>query len=475
MKIYCPFCHKEEEYFVEKRDVAKYKGVNINTFENVGVCLNCKNDLYIPELEDENIQRINDAYRRSIELIKPEEIERFRSRYNLSQRELSAILNYSKMTINRYENGELPTKAQSDYLKIIVNNPQEFENIAKKSYENKRITLKTLNKVIGIDSPCQLIINELDEIEDESKINTFTGFKKFNYSNVENLISYIVSKSKKMSKEILTNYLWLIDISSFARDTVAITGLKYYKEKNLIRTDETLEKLFLLKDKYELNQKVIISKNNYDMSCFRIYEHMIIDYVIEFLNNKSENEINEIVANEKCYVNNKGEEFDFKNVNEISCFDVYSIHLKRANYSAEQIAQWFIERDGKNKFNYGDGITNLKLEKLLYYAQGIYLAKKNKPLFDDKTIAWEHGPVVNKIYQKYKKYGSNKIQNMDQSIKIDADTETILNEVYEKYAQYSAWKLSDMTHHEEPWKLTEKNKEIPKELMGDYFKRELNK
>ena len=80
MKIYCPFCHKEEEYFVEKRDVTKYKGVNINTFENVGVCLNCKNDLYIPELEDENIQRINDAYRRSIELIKPEEIERFRSR-----------------------------------------------------------------------------------------------------------------------------------------------------------------------------------------------------------------------------------------------------------------------------------------------------------------------------------------------------------------------------------------------------------
>ena len=35
MKIYCPFCHKEEEYFVEKRDVTKYKGVNINTFENV--------------------------------------------------------------------------------------------------------------------------------------------------------------------------------------------------------------------------------------------------------------------------------------------------------------------------------------------------------------------------------------------------------------------------------------------------------
>lgn len=475
MKAYCPFCHKETEYSVEKRNVTKYKGVDINTFENVGVCLKCKNDLYIAELEDENIQRINDAYRRNTGLIKPEDIKEFRKKYRLSQRELSSILNYSKMTINRYENGELPTKSQSDYLKIIIHNPEDFEAIARKSYENNRITLKTLNKVIGIDSPRQLIVNELEEIEDNYKINAYTGFRKFNYANVENLISYIASKTKKINKETLTNYLWLIDIASFARDTLAITGLKYYKEKCSIKTDDTLEKLLLLKNKYELKENIILSNNNCDMLCFRVYEHMVIDYVIDFLSDKSENEINEIVANEKCYINNDDEKFDFENVNEILCFDVYSMHLKKADYSAEQIAQWFIKRDSKNKYNYGEEISNLKLEKLLYYAQGIFLAKENRPLFADKIMAWEHGPVVNKVYQKYKKYGSNKIENTESSFKIDETTETILNEVYEKYAQYSAWKLSAMTHQEDPWKLTQINNEISKELMGDYFKRALNK
>ena len=475
MKFYCPFCHAKTEYFVEKREIIKYKGVIVNTFENVGVCLKGKNDLYIPKLEDENVQRINDEYRKNIDLINPQEIINFRSKYNLSQRELSAILNYSKMTINRYENGELPTKAQSDYLKIIFNNTREFESIARKSYENKKITLKTLNKVLGIDSPYQSIINELNEIEENSKVNSYNGFKKFIYANVENLISYISSKNKKMTREILAYYLWFIDVSSFVRDTLAITGLTYYFENSIIEA-ELLEKLLLLTNKYELKKDKILSKNNYDMSCFRVYEQMIIDYVIDFLNNKNEKEIKEIVKNEKCYIDNKeNKEFDFKEAKDISCFNVYSIHLKKANYNVEQIAQWFIEHDSKNKFNDGEGITNLKLEKLLYYAQGIYLAKKNKPLFDEKIMAWEHGPVVNEVYQKYRKYGSNKIENTNSSCKIDEETEKILNEVYEKYAQYSAWKLSDMTHQEEPWKLTDKNQEISKELMGDYFKRVLNK
>lgn len=477
MKIYCPFCHKETEYYVEKRKVNKFKGINVSTYENVGVCLNCKNDLYIPELEDENIERINKVYRKNIDLVSPAEIKKFRNNYNLSQRELSAILNYSKMTINRYENGELPTKAQSDYLKIIMNNPREFENVAKKSYENNRITLKTFLKVIGADTEFNPVIKELENIEETSAINSFTGLKKFYYENTENLISYISSKINKINQEMLTYYLWFIDVSTFARDTTAITGLTYYKINDSIKSNNVLDKLLQLKNKYELVNSNIISKNNYNMSCFRVYEQMIIDYVLEFLKNKNIEEIKEAIASEKCFKDNEeNEKFNFKFVHNLVCFDVYKINLKRANYSAEIIAKWFIEYDRKNRFNEGEGITNLKLEKLLYYAQGYYLAKKNAPLFDDKIIAWDHGPVVNDVYQKYKKFGSSKIEIEDNKIyeaKIDKDTEQILIKVYEKYAQYSAWKLSDMTHQEEPWKLTKKNEEITKELMGDYFRRKI--
>jgi uncharacterized phage-associated protein len=42
----------------------------------------------------------------------------------------------------------------------------------------------------------------------------------------------------------------------------------------------------------------------------------------------------------------------------------------------------------------GDVISNLKLQKLLYYAQGFYLAIYGKALFEEDIVAWEHGPVV---------------------------------------------------------------------------------
>ena len=70
------------------------------------------------------------------------------------------------------------------------------------------------------------------------------------------------------------------------------------------------------------------------------------------------------------------------------------------------VADFFIELAGQEEEGV---ITQLKLNKLLYYAQGVYLAKKGKPLFADPIEAWEYGPVVPSIYQKYKVCGSNPI------------------------------------------------------------------
>ena len=80
-------------------------------------------------------------------------------------------------------------------------------------------------------------------------------------------------------------------------------------------------------------------------------------------------------------------------------------------YKASEIAKWFIAR---NKADYEMGytdelITNLKLQKLLYYAQGCVMALTDEPLFDEDIQAWEHGPVVPEIYHKYKSYGKSGI------------------------------------------------------------------
>ncbi|HWD00162.1 MAG TPA: type II toxin-antitoxin system antitoxin SocA domain-containing protein [Candidatus Sulfopaludibacter sp.] len=102
----------------------------------------------------------------------------------------------------------------------------------------------------------------------------------------------------------------------------------------------------------------------------------------------------------------------------------------------------------------GDSLSNLKLQKLVYYAQGFHLALADKPLFNEPIEAWEHGPVVPSLYRKFKQHGSAPIPRPENGIDIDsypADVRDLLDEVYQVYGQYSAWKLRNMTHAEPPW------------------------
>lgn len=120
----------------------------------------------------------------------------------------------------------------------------------------------------------------------------------------------------------------------------------------------------------------------------------------------------------------------------------------------------------------GDTISNLKLQKLVYYAQGFSLALNHEPLFDENLTAWQHGPVCIPLYNKYKEYGAGAIAvpaelELDKFSKEDQE---LLDEVYEVYGQFSAWKLRNMTREEAPWKETPINGVINHDVMERFFK-----
>jgi len=119
----------------------------------------------------------------------------------------------------------------------------------------------------------------------------------------------------------------------------------------------------------------------------------------------------------------------------------------------------------------GDLISHLKLQKLLYYSQGFGLALLNRPVFEDKVVAWQHGPVVPTVWEEFKQYKHQAIPKptgFDRRI-IPDDVREVVNEVYVEYGQYSAWVLRDMTHEEAPWCKTPINGEISHAVMKDFF------
>ena len=123
----------------------------------------------------------------------------------------------------------------------------------------------------------------------------------------------------------------------------------------------------------------------------------------------------------------------------IACVNISKLIFKGGAgtmLKAKDVAEYFLFKSEPEEEDY---ISNLKLQKLLYYAQGFNLAINGEPLFMEPIEAWTHGPVVKALYHEYKDYGA---QNINRPEKIDLDeydeeAKALLDEVWEVYGQYS--------------------------------------
>jgi uncharacterized phage-associated protein len=115
--------------------------------------------------------------------------------------------------------------------------------------------------------------------------------------------------------------------------------------------------------------------------------------------------------------------------------------------SCQDIAKTIVYLSDKS----GDPISNLKLQKLLYYTQGWHLAIFGQAVFAEDIQAWIHGPAVPEVYRAFKDYGSSPIPPCESAPDIDIATGEHIRNVLSAYNHLSAWQLEQLTHSEEPW------------------------
>lgn len=122
-------------------------------------------------------------------------------------------------------------------------------------------------------------------------------------------------------------------------------------------------------------------------------------------------------------------------------------------------------------------MTNMKANKLAYYAQAWALARLNHPLFTEDIEAWEHGPVIPSVYHKYQEYGKGPIpipQDTGFLNKFSEEECQLLMDVAREYGCLSAWKLRTDSHSQgEPWRQVYdpavKHTVISKDLIRECF------
>ena len=137
-------------------------------------------------------------------------------------------------------------------------------------------------------------------------------------------------------------------------------------------------------------------------------------------------------------------------------------------YKALDIANAFIGfglRDGKP-------ITHMQLQKLLYYAQGWYLALGDTPLFEEEFKKWPFGPVCPPVYNRLKKLGGTPITTyIPKANQTDnQDILKYLEKIWSIYGRHSGPQLMMLSHSEAPWINASDFDLISKESLKAYFK-----
>ena len=152
----------------------------------------------------------------------------------------------------------------------------------------------------------------------------------------------------------------------------------------------------------------------------------------------------------------------------------------QTHYTYRNAAKFLLElSDSENGV-----ITSLSIQKLLYLAHGLMLAKYNEPLITGTTFqAWKYGPVIEPLYYDLKLFGSMTIKADSYFVEqwpseLCEEAQDCIRSVWRQFGNFSAFRLVDITHDDNgPWAEVYKSNvlgiEIDDDKIQQYFKTKL--
>lgn len=137
------------------------------------------------------------------------------------------------------------------------------------------------------------------------------------------------------------------------------------------------------------------------------------------------------------------------------------------SYDANEVAKLVIEKCMDDK----KPVTNLKLQKILYFMWLDWYKEKKSPLFENRVEAWHYGPVIPDVYYRYRIFVADPIRKADDYSIPESDAK-LMRKLTQIYNSRTAGALVDESHAEgSPWDKVGKDQkystEIPQELMID--------
>ena len=189
---YCPVCQKENEFVVTSKNTHyKDENVSFDYNEKVANCNNCKEELFVEEINKLNQLSFEKSYRTALNIITNDEINQILEKYRITKRNLPLVLGLGEQTITRYlDEGYIPSKKISDLLKQILDSPDIYYNYLKinKDKIKESVYKKTKNQVNSL-----LYINDNDEL-------------------IEDVAEYVILNNEETTNLVLQKLLYYIEV-----------------------------------------------------------------------------------------------------------------------------------------------------------------------------------------------------------------------------------------------------------------------
>jgi len=225
-------CDQDVDVIIKKEiEVHCLKGADVRCeVENV-YCQKCGAQVYIPMINDRNLDCINLAYREQHGIITIHEIEELLERYDIGAKPLAHLLGWGEVTIIRYLKGQIPDRIHSDILKAL-NDPQVFASIFDQNQHKltsvaKKKVSAAIRSLNDIHSPERIKVNNLLAAYNDEP-NICNGYTNFDLEKLIQVILYFALLEGAVYITKMNKLLWYSDMLHYKRTgNMAITGLSY--------------------------------------------------------------------------------------------------------------------------------------------------------------------------------------------------------------------------------------------------------
>lgn len=223
--LYCPDCEEERSFDLEDRqqefDVRNEKIVLTVPVWTCSVC----GETIVDENFGDPTEKAYDAYRENHGLLKPAEIQEIRTKWNLSQAALAALLGMSQATINRYEQGSLQQEKEDEIIRACASSDRMADLLHRRGHVLTDRQRTSTEAAIEGARPAFSWTALVDAMP--SEISKRSGFRRFDYDRYASVVSWLCSNVGLVTQTKLYKLLFYSDYLYFKAHTRSLTGALY--------------------------------------------------------------------------------------------------------------------------------------------------------------------------------------------------------------------------------------------------------